>query len=168
MLSDELMAAAKFDENDLIVNRQGHLSEKQKAKLQRDQLKFMLFAGILIGVSLSSFLALGLDVIRNQQQGEKIAGVFILTVVALALIALSIEKWRQLSADLSKDAVASVNGKASLRLIPRGRNLTYRLRVNDVKFDTPWKIYRCIERGKLYRIYYAPRSKRILCIERLH
>ena len=168
MSSVELMAAAKFDESDLIINRQGYLSEKQQVKLRRDQLKFMLFAGILVAGCLWGFLSLGIDISAGQPSTGKIAGLAVLATVALIFIVYAREKWRYLSQDLAKDVVASVSGKASLRLIPEGRNLTYRLKVNDVKLDTSWKIYRCIERGKLYRIYYTPKSRQILSIERLH
>ncbi|SRR5258706_13757502 len=150
MATVDLMAAANFDENDLMANRQGHMSDNQIARLQRRQLRSIVIYGILISAGLGGLLVLILEAIHEQLSSSGVGRVLIFAIVLSGLIAYALYQWRQLRGDIVKGIVASARGEASLRLVGT-RNLSYIFRLDKDNFEISRKLYKCISRGSSTR-----------------
>ncbi|MFN8371478.1 MAG: hypothetical protein U0694_01175 [Anaerolineae bacterium] len=148
-----------FSEDDIKVNAAGFLTEKQHAGF-----RFMLYrsapAGAILGIILAPIIV-QLTILQLRPtpnlETERSIFIWIMTLLIIAIYLFFGVLWWQLRRDFNDNQVLQVSGLARV-----GK---YRFKVDDVGFWTS-TIYP-VEDGKVYRIYYLPRTKTILSYEEL-
>jgi len=157
LLLDALVRANHFSMADLDVNRQGSLSGLQVLKL-------MAYAGWQAIMFLASALA-GYLVLRDLPSGEDQlwAGLSGALVVILALIAA----WNILGAvwDILTGKATHTEGIVTRHEHRTRNSRSYSYQINQHKFKVSHIAYNALIDGREYRVYFAPRSKRLLGIE---
>ena len=157
LLLDALVRANHFSMADLDVNRQGSLSGRQVVKL----LGYACWQGI---VFLASALVAYL-VLRDLPSGEDqiwvgLSGVLVLVLALIAVWNILRTVWDMLAGKATR------NEGIVTRHIHRSRNSrTYSYQINRLKFKVSHTAYNALIDSREYRVYFAPRSKRLLGIE---
>lgn len=159
---DRIMDVFAFDEDDFNANQAGHLSRRQISSLKsarnRSVTTFALLS-VLLG-----FLAIVIVAAGFQTVGilpPLLAG--FLTV--LAMYAVFGRNAQSLLKDMNENRVAVVEGRVDLSLNALQNTAEYFLRVENMRFTIKQNAFLTFKNGDPYRIYYAPRSKRILSVE---
>lgn len=159
---DKLMQAFRFTAADLETNRQGLLSERQKARLRWQHRVNLLTSGGLV-VMLAAF---GL-----------LAAVFQVVMVTLCVWTLAamigVLLWRQrkiTQTNLTFEGVESVQGTATITRRERATGDRHvkassgHLSIGAMQFDLTDGQYRALNDGGLYTVYYL--SGVIVAVER--
>lgn len=151
-----------FDENDFNANQAGHLSRRQISSLKsarnRSVTTFALLS-VLLG-----FLAIVIVAAGFQTVGilpPLLAGF----LAVLAMYAVFGRNAQSLLKDMNENRVAVVEGRVDLSLNALQNTAEYFLRVENMRFTIKQNAFLTFKNGDPYRIYYAPRSKRILSVE---
>jgi hypothetical protein len=162
-----LMNAFDFTAADSYANREGRITDSQIGKLRRMRIEasilpaiFVLFSAALFRVNLSDYSG----------QPAKNSWTIILgaSVLILVCTAVAARRWWRISVDLNTGNVRATRGRVSLGDVTR--NIGYygvgsRLTVNGKGFIVPFGARSAINDGKIYHVYYAPRSRVILSME---
>lgn len=156
---ERLMDIFAFDEDDLDANEAGQLSPAQGAQLQRARntaLSTFALMWLLCGVLAAIVVVLGL-----RAPGLLPAVMAALLLTAGVSFAFSIS--RKLSADLRDRRVLAAEGRITLSMLGAS---DYFLGVEQMKFRlNKQETFLAFKNGDPYRIYYAPRSQRILAVK---
>lgn len=162
---ERLMEALAFDEDDLAANQAGEFSGRQIARLNRDRRSLALGVAIIL---LVGFFAMMLALGAVDFAFLTPAILVILVGMSATFIGLSAFIWARsarTSADLRENRAAEVEGRVDLSVRAGQNAASYYLRVGDKRFTVKQKAFLAFKNGDPYRIYYAPRSKRILSVE---
>ncbi len=156
------MTALKFTEDDLIANREGRMSTRQ-----RNVSKPPAVASIAQWVILGHFVLLvGLLGVIAITANKPILWAILLVVAGLSAMPFMMSRNEfvmrpVLQSDLSKGRVAQVCGHAHLK-IEGGSTHLY---IGGEAFNVTTKISIAFEQGKPYCLYYLPQSKAIVSAE---
>jgi hypothetical protein len=157
----DLALKLDFTGEDLYANRDGTLTERQRAKLKRALLRDAILYGAL-EVLLVGILVL---IIANALRLRTEVNPLILAVFLLAASLYPIYIVRQTlatRADLAAGQVQMAAGRVQLLDVGRGN---YRLEVGKQSFSVSKKLYGTLVNERYYRVYYTPRLKTILSAE---
>jgi hypothetical protein len=157
LLLDALARANHFSMEDLETNRQGLLSWGQEIRLFRYAATLGLFLMIFIWIS---FFA-------SQNQTAKDNSLVIVFLVVMLVVMLLRLGWGSVKVlfDIWSGKVEFMDGGVT-RHIRRGRNMRYYFyQLDGVKFIVSKSAYNALIEGRDYRIYFGPRSKRLVAIE---
>jgi hypothetical protein len=154
-----LARANRFSLEDLSQNHQGRLSKHQQNRLAATLALyvFVVLGGAILGVS-----------VIPQMPGEDPSGLFLPLLVFAVFIVLRLGlSVAQLIGDLWNGAVSSVEGSV-IRQTRRSRYYrSYYYVVGSHRFQVSEAASNALIEGMVHRIYYAPRSKRLMSIEPL-
>lgn len=154
-----LMYAIGFTEEDLEANREGWLSERQRAELNRQRREMLVGIIALLVVSLFVFL-IGLFSYRDKNASAVIP-VLVLTTGGAIYIAY---RWGNKDADFQGKRVEFVEGRVELRL-GSNKSATCSIFIQNRAFLVSNEVFLAFKNGDPYVIYYTPASKTILSAE---
>lgn len=161
----ELMQLLQFTPDDLALNRDGQLAERQKLALQRRRQRTLL---IMAGIIIAAIIAATLLIFFGQVNASGIlviigAGV---TVCAAAISGIFARHVLRISADLQGGKVMAVSGKLERVVKPLNRSVaTYILRVGDVEVATSKEVFREFKHEAKYHLYLTPYTRVLLSAE---
>ena len=172
----KLGRAFKFDEQELELNRIGKLSEAQR-KFLRKGYRFTLIAmgvlavlmfGLAVGVAFGDVLS---DTLRSSERRTQAAIFF--AVLGLACVLVAWWQGRKQFGDARAGLAAMIEGKITivnavwLTGVYGGSQRPY-LKVQDQTFLLVGGVSTLRKQeGTPYRVYYAPRTKQIVSMERV-
>jgi len=143
-----LLALRGFGRIDIAANEVGRLSTDQRSLLWRRQLLNLLaFLGLAFGVGVVLY------------SGD-------LSIVGLIFIAAALWTgylWVRDLIAICESAVARVDGIAWVEVTFDGETNSYVARVGDLKLETTEDVYTMFPCGGPYRLFYVPRSRRLVC-----
>lgn len=171
MANAQLMHYFDFNETDLEANRNGVLSEKQSARLERERNQFKASArvvGIIIGIGslllLAIIIALGL---LDHSQFLEIV-IPLLFVAPLGFAAFLISGRFNVAPFTVRRLEGPVHLGTSLQPARRSaRRGRFALQVDGHAFTVDPELSKVIRDGDRYRVYYASDWEDILSIEQL-
>jgi hypothetical protein len=161
-----LMQANDFALETLPLNRAGRMAEAQRAQLGR--WLWLMAALCLVIVAIIGLFAY--FVWRAPNPPAVTAGLIALaTAVAVAVVVLGWREGRQVAADLRAGKVTAAEGLARKKIVRRlsSREDSYYYRMGALTFAVSEKGYEALIEGRSYRMYYLPRTKRLLSLEPL-
>jgi hypothetical protein len=163
-----LMYALRFSQHDLHVNRNGYLSEAQKA-MMRQWLKRALQEGVLVLLLGLPSMALIFSIVRRTNAGFAVPLLLVIGAVTCYIAGQDLLTWTRVRADIDRERVRSARGRATLWLGPSllWREPTYHVRLRGITFQVDKEAYRWFDQFVRYKIYYAPNSRIILSAEQL-
>ncbi|GEM_PF-3037745 len=158
---DVLMETFGFSEESLEANSRGELTSEQAKTLSNQAAQaragFVVSAAAFIGAIIGSALGLQGGIALAVLIGSAVIGLFLLSM------------WWAYSDDARKHHVESVEGAVRLSLSDSGQGASnYKIRIGKQEFGVSKKKFLAIKNGDPYRIYYLPRSKKLLGIEWLY
>ena len=165
-LETDLMAALNFTEADLDANRDGQLSEEQRARLYGKRIYWLLaIAGVVVLVFLVNLP--GVFVIFGSDDYPPPADILIFTGLIMGCIGILAVLYtrsglRAIAADLQEKTVEAVQGQIKLEPFGEGSIM---LRVLDRVFSVSDRTGFAFKNGDPYCLYYAPHSKTLLSAE---
>ena len=153
-----LMAAFDFDTADLAANERGNYSEHQIAALHHQRRRYVVTGAIMAGLML---LFLAFVVLTSSQLAALFNGV---AVLGLLLAAFSTgQHVYRLNRDL-QTPVSAVEGRVIQELRSTEDGGDYVVHLEDQKFKLKRDVFLAFKNGDPYRLYYAPRTKKILSV----
>jgi hypothetical protein len=164
MPNTHLMDILGFTANDLAANRNGHLSASQEAKLWRKLSAIFAGYGLIAMGFIVFFLYSVADASREPFNAASLISVFVSGAGSVVFLTVIIYQWSQVQQDLNKGQAVSVEGKVALRVMET-RTPRYKLQLRNLELEIPKSAYQGLTDGKIYRIYYSPKSRTILSIE---
>lgn len=142
-----------FSLGDLEMNRQGWLSARQRSKLLRAA---MLWVGFTVAGALALLLWMPDDL--------ELTGIVILVIFALLLLYIGYTHY----ADMLAGRVAMLEGVVvSTKHTGDEGGYTYHYVMGRERFTVSESAYLALISGLPYRVYYGPKSKKLLSIEPL-
>lgn len=156
---DALGRANHFSDEELETNRQGWLSGSQELRLIGAGLVQAVFALICI---------LFIAILFQRQPVERDPILFVLLIAAAALVFLQ-NGWKVLKIfwDVSDGKVVHVDGRVTRHVYHARQMRYYAYQVNAIKFYVSNSAYNALIEGLEHRVYFTPRSKRLVAIEPL-
>ncbi len=157
---DLLMAALNFTEADLEANQAGELSARQIAALEKR--RGLMFMGVFVSMVVMALFFL----IASVMQPSYDAFVFYFFAVFPALLALYLayNVYRS-SSDTRERRSAVVEGRVQLDVSGGQNSANFVLKLENKKFGLNKRQFLTFKSGDPYRVYYAPKSRRILSAE---
>lgn len=169
------METLRFGENDLSANRQGKLSEAQKALLA-SRLKALPIMGLLMASVPLSFVVMSLITLASAGEWSQpsdpaaLGLVIVILIVALLLglapLFLTLRSWRMQRAALEQGVVLSAEGTVEIETAGR-RCLV--IVSDDSGHETAFTVSRRVETAfdgcDRFRIYYTAMPRRIVAAE---
>jgi len=159
LLLEALARAIHFSRDDLQVNRQGSLSGSQETRL-------LGYASLLGGFFLV-FVWLTIFAYQSRMaEGNLLINIFLALMTMFVFLRLG---WggTKVILDIWGGEIMSMDGQVT-KHIRRGRNTRYYLyQLGETKFRVSKSAYNALIEGGEYRVYFAPRSKRLVAIEPL-
>ncbi|MBI1256489.1 MAG: hypothetical protein GC204_03370 [Chloroflexi bacterium] len=152
------MKELDFTLEDLEANREGRFTDSQRALLRRALLRDTLIYGLLSLLPLGGIIVLLSGAAEHAPNGVILAILIILSGLLIVYIARQFYATR---ADLAREVKVAV-GEAGLHNLGRGG---FGLSIGQQNFLISKSLYAAFAEGKFYRVYYAPRLKRILSAE---
>lgn len=142
-----------FDDDDLMQNRAGNLSEKQRQYLaEQNRFRSGCFAALIVVVAVAAcVLALA---------GEIAWQVMLFGVATLTLMLAGFIFWNQQA--LRSARVARVSGIAEPIYIGDDE---YGMRIGDKRFRVLEKQHDAFNEGDKYTVYYLPGNNKIVSVE---
>ena len=167
-----------ISDQDLEINKQGHLSEQQRNKLLQETKKGDYIGKVLVVITLGIFL-LSLANLINEQDSAEVMGRLIgsLWLALPVLGAIFFWKAMRLPSPLLQKPVVSIEGVPSLdrvRVRTVGMSLSglrfYYLKIANQEFSIHQKLHSLFKDypGKKYKIYYSENSEYIVSVEVLN
>jgi hypothetical protein len=151
----------QFDGDDLIANRQGVMSKKQRERTLRGgaSLIFTTLVGGGLALAWLVFDALG---------KEHFLGVLSVVVKGLAIFTIfgvfALMGWRFRKAG-SSAIVKSI--RSTLNVVQEKKNLYLRVGSSDIRFEVEPEVKDLVFPDKEYRFYYSEINKTILSVEEI-
>ncbi len=151
------LSSTDFDERDLIENREGRLSERQKRRLRQNG---FTQAGIWLTVAAFSLLVAGLAAGHTNVFLMLISGIFGVFSAGVASVAFT-----RMREDANLGQVARLEGAIKLNITPIQGVALYSVKVGGRTFHIHQKLLLSLRDGDHYTAYYAPKSGTLLAIE---
>jgi hypothetical protein len=146
-----LAAVHGFSLGDLEMNRRGWLSARQRSKLFRSAVLWVIFT-----------IAGALALLLWMPDDLELWGMVILLLVALLLLYMGYTRY----ADMLAGRVAMLEGTVvTERHSGEEGGYTYHYRIGRERFSVNESAYLALISGLPYRVYYGPKSKKLLSIE---
>ena len=161
---DELMQPLQFDQSDLSANREGHLGDNQRARLQSLQMNALLVGlGGFFGFALLAtiFLFFGSE---NGYIVMTLIGIFITLVNAL-FVGMFARQYMRLRADLQDGEIDIIAGQMERVVKADGRMNNFLLRIEEEEFYVKKDLFRLFRHEVDYRIYRTKHSRVLLAAE---
>jgi hypothetical protein len=172
------MTVLNFTEADLAANRQGRLSEAQKARL-RARIAQTAILGLLVASLPLTFVVVSIGILTTSDQfgGSSESSSLVVVVViliimaALGLIPLSatLPVWRRARRALADGVVAAIDGSIDFEAIGSKR---FALIVEDeagreLQFNVKKGAHKAFDNSARYRIYFTPLLGHVVAAEQL-
>lgn len=167
----ELGGAFGFSESELAANAEGRMTGKQRLRLLANGFWYWLFLAFI--AVMTAAVAIRTAMVLANGFGPVVVllvGILLLFALALGLV------WRwalRSAAEARTEAPARYEGSVSVLELeadnPRGVGsyLSHYLDCGVIRFAISYKAYRIMEDRQRWRIFYSPRSRRVLSIEPL-
>ena len=163
-MTNALMEALQFGEDDLATNRAGMLSATQVERLRASRRRALLVsAGALVVIAL---VASGLLFVA--QQGGSWVGVLVgiaLTLVNAVIMARAVQSWLRTEDDLRRGEVEKIEGSVARTVRVFGRLPVYLLTINGREVVVTKEVFNAVKDGGYYRLYRARRTGTLLTAE---
>lgn len=165
-LENDLMAALNFTADDLDANRDGQLSEEQRARLYGKRIYWLLaIAGVVAFVFLINLP--GVFIVFSSGDYPPPADMlifigFILGCIGILVLLYTRSDLRAITADLQEKTVESVQGLIALETFGQDK---MKVHIHDRAFTVNNKAGLAFKNGDPYCLYYAPHSKTLLSAE---
>ena len=161
MTQKTLMNLVNFTQKDLAANREGHLSEAQRARARRGAITSLLGPGLIGLVG-----AVGILVARGFPPPTInliVAAVVLFGFGAVAVVSAS-ALWTVYRNNRVEQAAGDIQAKGAKPMLGRG---TYGLMVGDEHFGTRMPLADVVEEGSQWRVYYTPSNRLVVSMEPL-
>ncbi len=162
---ERLAAAFAFSAEDLTTNRAGHLTRRQAEWLRRrEQRASTIVLLFTLGMAIVPALSL---IIFSVDGNMPMAGLSVFLLVGLPLLGYRVadHERRRWSRDREIGIAASIYGQVWPAESPiAGRHP--RLRIENLEFEVSPEQLAAFESGAFYSLYYTPRTRVILSVER--
>jgi hypothetical protein len=101
---------------------------------------------------------------------SRLAAYILIGVTGLLLACvIALNKLDQVEKDLHLKQPHVVTGKIMLRAVDRRTSGDgYKLIIGQIELLIPRCVYKALEDGKKYRVYYTPKTRTLLGVERIH
>jgi hypothetical protein len=163
-----LMTALSFTADDLAANREGHLSDRQRAYLDIDRRKNGILGTVMVVALVFAVTALLFVGLRD--------GNLILTVLGGVLLVVNITlslfftlNWVRMSYDLRTDTTEVIEGAAQHVVRQAGKAKAASVRIGET-IEVPTgdvDTFKAFEPGVTYRLYRTTHTGRLLSVERV-
>jgi len=160
-MTETLESVFNFSESNLLANRQGKLTEQQKACLKENEKSFLIPAVVVcLVVSVVILWILG--------KFDLVTGIFFFGLVLLLggiLIGPRYLDWKE---DLNSDRVEMLCGPVFLEIREGGRYIptSYKLKIGSETFGLTQAQLLALDNGRDYCVYYLPKTKTVLSVEK--
>lgn len=152
-----LLSALNATDDDLTANRDGRLSERQRARLRRDRRRAALIgAGVLAALILLATALLFVGQ-RNGTAVLSYAGITATVVGAIYGSVVARNAFR-LTSDIDAGAVAALTGTVRHTVRVAGRSATYVFSVDGHELVVPKPVFLAVKNGGRYRFYRTPNA----------
>ena len=159
-----LADALGFSDQDLAANRDGRLSETQKARLTRGWRRTLwILIAVVIGFGLVATILLFVAQ-RNNSPILTVIGILV-TVINATIVGLGAQSYLRTSSDIHGERVTAISGVVSHTIRVSGRVATYVLKLDGQEVVVSKPVFFAVEDGKAYHLYRAPASKTLLAAE---
>jgi hypothetical protein len=160
----ELKEALRFTSGDLAANREGRLSEGQRAQLERVRRRGALLGGLfVVAFDLAAALMLFLALVNGSAILNALG---VATVICSAfLVGILVRNWQRVSADMGDDAVETLQGTLERIVKKIGRANVFVLRIGGQDIAVSEAVFRAFLHQTPYMLYRSPRSKVLLSAE---
>ncbi len=158
MADQRLMDYFRFEESDLAENRQGRLSAKQRAEVEKDSGWIKRWSGITGAAFLLLTVGLLAWGVRDQllAQAPELS-YWVWVVVAGFLAYWFVSRWRSTIYDMT---IKKIEGPIAIRSerSSAGGTIYYELHVGKEQFDVDEVLKDCMSNGDVYDVYYVKNS----------
>jgi hypothetical protein len=159
-LNEVLATVFRVDPESLEMNRHGRMSPRQKTGL------WVAAAGTgLFGLAMTALFSMGLWAVMDEGGEGNWIGPGILFLFGLLLAVLMARVVRQLVGDALKGSIKQVKGPLTVSVKSSGKSTSYYYHIARETFTVSPAAYAAVVAGRPYRVYYAPRSRRVLGLE---
>ncbi len=180
-LKESLMQAIKFTPEDLEANRNGTVTETQRAKLGKyagfnrgiTLVVYVVFIVMLIGIGAYFFVFsdTGKALMQSNSGGLPMGGIIIGVLSAIAVILfLSALRTLMRTNDMARGKVSVTEGTAKLKTYYAGYGMrSYQVKVGKTNFHVQANVFNAFVEGGSYRLFYIkiPPANMMLSIEPL-
>jgi hypothetical protein len=155
-----LQQAQKLTPDDLAANRGGRLSEAQKRRFFLSTAVFLSIFGlalvVIVGVMVASLFVVPMPLV--------VIAIFSLPLYFVVRVLLKLRIPLALRREeFMEGVVSSTTGVAGHIHMSPGANLM----IDDLHLLVPTPVLELIEPGERYRVYYLPRSKTFILVEKV-
>jgi len=156
---EALAGANHFSMADLESNHQGSLSVRQELRL----FGYVSWLGAL------TLLCIGICVwaVQSQRIGANLVLYVLLSILGLILLLRISWSVIRIFIDIWNGKVEHTDGLVTRHIHHARNTLYYTYQINNLKFHVSRSAYNALIEGRQYRVYFAPRSKRLVAIEPL-
>jgi hypothetical protein len=160
-----LAEALDFTDEELALNRDGQLSERQLDELFSEAHQYRSLEMLVYVIAALIGIVIILDGIRRGDTvSSRIAILGVFGALAYGLIFI-IHRHRVHHQHDADGAVEAVQGQVSLNISGTSSSTTYTVRTADGKFNVGREVFFAFKNGDPYALYYAPRTRRVLSAE---
>lgn len=164
---DFLMQSVHFTEEDLLANRAGELSERQRAYLTVDRRKNTYLGIVLVVLFVIGTAGLLFWGIRDENRILQILGVVLMFCNAGITYGFG-ANWVRASFDLKTNRVEAIEGTTQHVVRQFGRAQAGSVRVGDtVEIPTKPELFKAFEPNATYRLYRTSHTQRLLSVEKV-
>jgi hypothetical protein len=162
-----LMQAIGFSEEDLEANREGHITKRQRVRLNAKRTSWGLRSALAVGIMLFLCASAIIDGNRIGDTVEsRVAIIALICIIGGTAIIYTRLRGGYFNSDLRKGDVHIIEDRVVLDVSSQGnRGDSYSVRIDETTFAVNKPIFLAFKNGDPYRIYYAPHSKTILSAE---
>jgi hypothetical protein len=163
-----LMDVLQFTADDLAANREGHLSDRQRAYLDIDRRKNGILGAVLVVALVFAVATLLFVGLRDENTILTVLGGLLL-MVNIALSLFFALNWVRMSYDLRTDATEIIEGAAQHVVRQAGKAKAASVRIGETVEvpTTDVEAFKAFEPGATYRLYRTTHTGRLLSVERV-
>src|SRR5258708_38001186 len=180
-LKESLMQAIKFTPEDLEANRNGTITEAQRAKLGKNAgftrgitlFMYGVFIVMIIGIGAYFFVFsdTGQNLLKSSN-GDTPIGPIVIGVLSAVVVIVFMSALRTLmrTNDMAKGKVSVTEGPAKLKTYPAGYWMrSYQAKIGKTNFHVQQPVFNAFVEGGSYRLFYIkiPPTNYMLSIEQL-
>jgi hypothetical protein len=167
-LNARLRQAFPLTDEDLEVNRTGHLTQAQKTRLQQYQETGSCLGWwfVLLIIPIGFLLITGLG--RKNSLNNSDTAYVLLLILCLVVGAAFLfgPRHSQIPQDIEADTVKTIQGRISRGEKRRGEYFeSYPASIGHETFSMPYETYEAFVDGETYVLYYAPLSRFVVAAE---